>query len=143
MKKIKIKLRSNCSTKLVFVKLVKDTTGLELKEAKDIVDRACDGYMSEYPVTDISFPNLDSLFKFRSEIVNVSFNGEPPIIGLSKEDERELKMLRIGVGDRNDYINFITQNILTGFCNSDELLNFALQKLNNEDLIEIINKIEY
>lgn len=31
MRKIKIKLRSNCTSKLAFVKLIKDTTGLGLK----------------------------------------------------------------------------------------------------------------
>jgi hypothetical protein len=140
MKKLKIKLRSNCLAKLVFVKLIKDTTGLGLREAKDLVDQICD---SEYPTINISFPNLNLLNKFRSEIVNVSFYDEPPIIGLSIEDQRELKMLEIGIGDRSDYINFIAQNILTGFGNSDELLIFILQKFNKEDLIEIINKIEY
>ena len=53
------------------------------------------------------------------------------------------KTIPILVPEREDYINFISQNILTGFCNSDELIKFALQKLNNEDLVEILNKIEY
>ena len=40
MKKLKIKLKSNCNAKLYFVKLLKETTGLGLKESKDIVDHA-------------------------------------------------------------------------------------------------------
>lgn len=141
MRKIKIKLRSNCTSKLAFVKLVKDTTGLGLKESKDIADRTFYNY--QYPITEIEFPNEESLQKFRSEIVNIGFAQETPIIGISLEDERELKVLQIGLGEREDYINFISQNILTGFCNSEELINFALQKLNNDDLVEILNKIEY
>lgn len=143
MRKIKIRLRSNCTSKLAFVKLIKDTTGLGLKESKDIADRACDNYLNQYPTTEIEFPNVESLQKFRSEIRNVGFARETPIVGISLEDERELKILQIGLGERNDYINFISQNILTGFCNSEELINFALQKLNNDDLVEILNKIEY
>lgn len=137
MRKIKIKLRSNCTSKLAFVKLIKDTTGLGLKESKDIVDHACDNYLNQYSTTEIEFPSAESLQKFRSEISNVGFAQEDPIVGIS------LKILQIGLGERNDYINFISQNILTGFCNSDELIKFALQKLNNEDLVEILNKIEY
>jgi len=140
MRKLKIKLRSNCTSKLAFVKLIKDTTGLGLKESKDIADRAC---VNKYPTTEIEFPSAESLQKFRSEIGNVGFAQETPIVGISLEDERELKILQIGLGERNDYINFISQNILTRFCNSDELIKFALQKLNNEDLVEILNKIEY
>ena len=143
MRKIKIKLRSNCTSKLAFVKLIKDTTGLGLKESKEIVDHACDNYLNQYPATEIEFPSAESLQKFRSEISNVGFAQEDPIVGISLEDERELKILQIGLGERNDYINFISQNILTGFCNSEELINFALQKLNNDDLVEILNKIEY
>ncbi len=143
MRKIKIRLRSNCTSKLAFVKLIKDTTGLGLKESKDIADRACDNYLNQYPTTEIEFPSAESLQKFRSEIGNVGFAQETPIVGISLEDERELKILQIGLGERNDYINFISQNILTGFCNSEELINFALQKLNNDDLVEILNKIEY
>jgi len=123
--------------------LIKDTTGLGLKESKDIADRAFYNYLNQYPITEIEFPNEESLQKFRSEIVNIGFAQETPIIGISLEDERELKVLQIGLGEREDYINFISQNILTGFCNSEELINFALQKLNNDDLVEILNKIEY
>lgn len=143
MRKLKIKLRSNCTSKLAFVKLIKDTTGLGLKESKDIADHACANYLNQYPTTEIEFPSEQSLQKFRSEINNVGFAQETPIIGISLEDERELKILQIGLGEREDYINFISQNILIGFCNSDELIKFALQKLNNEDLVEMLNKIEY
>ena len=80
MKRIKIKIRSNSLTKLVFVKLVKDTTGLGLKEAKDLVDQACDNYLNQYPTTEIEFSSEQSLHKFRSEINNIGFAQETPIV---------------------------------------------------------------
>jgi hypothetical protein len=52
-------------------------------------------------------------------------------------------MLQLGVGERQDYLDFLKQHIQTNFGNSDEMLTFVLDKLTQEQLQETIDKIKY
>jgi hypothetical protein len=135
---IKIKLTNDCHSKLQFVKNIKELCGLGLKESKDIVDRVCQKpyipFEFEVPmgittkeVYDKLTYNLDNIFEI---------NG-------GTQWQREIKMLQLGVGERQDYLDFLKQHIQTNFGNSDEMLTFVLDKLTQEQLQETIDKIKY
>lgn len=57
--------------------------------------------------------------------------------------QREVNMLKLGIGSRQDYLDFIKQSIQTNFGNSEELITFVLNKLSDEQLHETLEKIEY
>ena len=57
--------------------------------------------------------------------------------------QREANMLKLGIGTRQDYLDFIKQSIQTNFGNSEELITFVLNKLSDEQLKETLEKIEY
>jgi hypothetical protein len=52
-------------------------------------------------------------------------------------------MLKLGIGSRQDYLDFIKQSIQTNFGNSEELITFVLNKLSDEQLKQTLEKIEY
>ena len=52
-------------------------------------------------------------------------------------------MLQLGIGDKEDVVNFISQSILGNFGNSEEILEIALNKLSKQDLEEILNTLNY
>ena len=77
----------------------------------------------------------------------LSFSGDSfsnfEINGGGIQWQREIKMLQLGVGERQEYLDFVKQHIQTDFGNSDEMLTFLLNKLTQQELQEIINKIKY
>jgi hypothetical protein len=58
------------------------------------------------------------------------------------EFDREYKLLTLGLGEQEDYVDFISQN-LNYFTNQQEAIKLILTKLSKEDLIEITNKLDY
>ena len=138
MRKVKIKLKGDCTNLLQFVKNIKELCDLGWKDSKAIVDKTS---IRPYRPVEIAIPSWVSV-KEAHEKLNYNLGDIIEVNG-GTQWQREIKMLQLEVGEREDYINFISQNILTGFCNSEDLITFALQKLNNEELIEILNKIEY
>jgi len=150
MKTIKIKLVKPTSEKLKFVKLIKECSGLGLKEAKDLCDSLHNSphITQEMPIRDLEYDystgkttpaTIDYRAKFLTEIKN--FEGEFAING-GTQWERDVKILKIGIGDKTDYSDFISNYILNKFDNSENLLNFALSKFSKEDLQDIFNKID-
>lgn len=141
---VKIKLVNNCDNKLQFVKNIKELCDLGLRDAKDIVDRIC---LKPYIPVEFEIPTGIST-KDASEKIkyNLSFSGESYIdfeINGGTQWQREIKMLQLGVGERQDYLDFLKQHIQTNFGNSDEMLTFVLDKLTQEQLQETIDKIKY
>ena len=55
--------------------------------------------------------------------------------------ERNVKMLKLGIADEVDYIDFIKDYILNGFAGSENILNLALSKLSKKDIQEVFNTI--
>ena len=88
---IRIKLIEGCANKLMFVKLLKDCSGLGLKESKDICDR-----LHSHPQYTQSFEvrqdntGVNYARKFRDEVVNC---GGKFVIGGRTEFMRDLKSL--------------------------------------------------
>ena len=137
---IKVKLVNDCNNKLRFVKNVKELCDLGLKESKDIVDRIC-----QKPYTPFEFEipmgttTKEAYDKLSYELVPdniLEING-------GTQWQREMKMLQLGVGERQDYLDFVKQHIQTNFGNSEEMLTFVLDKLTQEQLQETIDKIKY
>lgn len=150
-KTIKIKLIKPTSQKLAFVKLIKDCSGLGLKEAKDLCDEmhANPGINFTMPIRDweskdwntgviIQPANTNYAKKFSTEIKNIE--GEFIVNG-GVQWERNVKMLKLGIADKSDYGEFMKDYILNKFDNSEDMLNFVLNKLSKEDLQEIFSKI--
>lgn len=141
---VKIKLINDCNNKLQFVKNVKELCDLGLRDAKDIVDRVC-----QKPYTPLEFevPMGTSTKEVYDKLsYNIVFSGESYIdfeINGGTQWQREIKMLQLGVGERQDYLDFLKQHIQTNFGNSEEMLTFVLDKLTQEQLQETIDKIKY
>jgi hypothetical protein len=139
---IKIKLVNDCNNKLQFVKNIKELCGLGLRDAKDIVDRIC---QKPYIPVEIDIPTGISTKEVHDKIrYNLSFSGDYDFeINGGTQWQREIKMLQLGVGERQDYLDFLKQHIQTNFGNSEEMLTFVLDKLTQEQLQETIDKIKY
>lgn len=149
MKTIKIKLLEPTSEKLKFVKLIKDCSGLGLKEAKDLCDELHrnpsivqvmpirDWETYDYNTGKTTPTTIDYRKKFATEIKNISGNF---IVNGGVQWERNVKMLTLGIADKTDYAEFMKDYILNKFDNSEDILTFVLDKLSKEDLQEIFNK---
>jgi hypothetical protein len=134
--KIRLSTTEKVTSKLLFVKILKNVTGLGIKESKDIVDYLCDNPRVSKDI-DIKkdFGNvIDSIRYLREELPkcggNIIFNG-------GKEYERELKMLSLGIGDKDDYYSFLMDYI---YINKEFITNI-LSKLEKEDLQKLIKEI--
>lgn len=141
--RIRIQLIEPCRNKLYFVKLIKDCTGLGLREAKDVCDRLHNrqDLIEEIIVKD----NLDEngvhySRKFIEGMKNIE--GKFNVTG-GIQWQRNLKMLSLGIADESDYIDF-TNEFLIDNRNlevSETILRFALSKLSKEDLQEVFTEI--
>jgi hypothetical protein len=150
MKTIKIKLVEPTTQKLAFVKLIKECSGLGLKEAKDLCDElhARPDIVREMPIRDwetydystgkTTPANTDFRRKFTTEIKNIE--GKFVVNGGVQWD-RNVKMLQLGIAEKSEYAEFMKDYILNKFDNSEDLLTFVLDKFSKEDLQEVFNKI--
>jgi hypothetical protein len=136
MKKIRLKCVEKTPSKLAFVKLLKEVTGYGLKESKDIADTF------DYDINRVvEFKILrdKSIDQFRKDLREI---GGQYLVNGGVEFDREYKLLTLGLGEQEDYVDFISQN-LNYFTNQQEAIKLILTKLSKEDLIEITNKLDY
>ena len=145
MKKIRFKLLSRCDNKLQVVKLIKDCTGLGLKDSKDIADLMFDniGLVREIelrePYLDKNGEIIRPFELFTSKIKD--FGDFYVTGGLSWE--RNAKMLGLGVGDLEDYANFVSEYMTLNNTEENKMiLETLFSKLNKEDLVELVNQIK-
>ena len=146
---VRIKLINQCANKLQFVKNIKELLGLYLKDSKDIVDNICN---MPFKSVELEIPMNKSISDVKKLLDGLSWTS------ISSDDEisfynyeinggvqwqREANMLKLGIGSRQDYLDFIKQSIQTNFGNSEQLLTFVLNKLSDEQLHETLEKIEY
>ena len=141
--KIRIQIIEPCRNKLYFVKLIRDCTGLGLKESKDVCDRLHNrpDIIEEIIVKDSLDENgLHYSRKFIEGMKNIE--GKFNVTG-GIQWQRNLKMLSLGIADESDYIDF-TNEFLIDNRNlevSETILRFALSKLSKEDLQEVFTEI--
>ena len=141
--KIRIQIIEPCRNKLYFVKLIRDCTGLGLKESKDVCDRLHNrpDIIEEIIVKDSLDENgLHYSRKFIEGMKNIE--GKFNVTG-GLQWQRNLKMLSLGIADKSDYIDF-TNEFLIDNRNlevSETILRFALSKLSKDELQEVFTEI--
>lgn len=136
MKKIRMNCVQKTPSKLAFVKLIKQVSGLGLRESKDIADTF------DYDINKtVEFEILTSksIDQFRKDLKDM---GGQYLVNGDVEFDREYKLLTLGLGEQEDYVDFISEN-LNYFTNQQEAIKAILTKLSKEDLIEITNKLDY
>lgn len=122
----------------MFVKILKDYTGLGLRDSKDICD-----ILHEFPYRPVEFlldPPADILpneyaKSFREELSEMGLEFD---MSGGTDFERNRKLLVLGLGDKEDYVSFLQEELI----NQKELLNLVLNKLSKDDLKEIFDNIK-
>jgi hypothetical protein len=146
---VRIKLINQCAGKLQFVKSVKELLDLDLRSSKDIVDNICN---QPFKSVELEIPMNKSISDVKELLDDLHWTiryGEDEMAFYNYEInggvqwQREANMLKLGIGTRQDYLDFIKQSIQTNFGNSEELITFVLNKLSDEQLKETLEKIEY
>jgi hypothetical protein len=142
--KIRIQLIERCPNKIQFVKLIKDCTGLGLKEAKNVCDRLHDrpDLIEEITVHDsidengITYSN--KFINGMREVIQGKF-----IVTGGIQWQRDIKMLSLGIADESEYIDFVNEFLIDNrnLEVSQTILRFALSKLSKEELREVFNEI--
>lgn len=137
---IRIKVIEFCTTKLMLVKLIKNCTGLGLKESKDICDKM---HMLPYNFVEINIPDSisgDLISVFTKGILECG--GKFQINGGVQWD-RNLKILDLGIGDNSDYNDFILESITYNNQKiSENIIKFILNKLSKEDVQDVFKLIK-
>lgn len=133
MKKIRMKCVEKTPSKLAFVKLIKEVSGLGLKDIADTFDYDIN------KTVEFEIPKDISIDQFRKDLKDM---GGQYLVNGDVEFDREYKLLTLGLGEQEDYVDFISEN-LNYFTNQQEAIKAILTKLSKEDLIEITNKLDY
>jgi len=142
--KIRIQLIERCPNKLQFVKLIKDCTGLGLKEAKNVCDR-----LHDIPNTIEEITVLDSVDENGITYSRKFINGMKEfvlgefIVTGGLQWDRNIKMLSLGIADESEYIDFVNEFLIDNrnLEVSETILRFALSKLSKDELQEVFNEI--
>ena len=100
------------------------------KVFEDIVENPTNWYELDIPIKNFQ--------RFNSEIN--SFTGEFEIVN-HEEWQREITLLKLGVGEKEDYQIAIKSIIDFGLHDRDKLLNEILNKLTIEQLKEVMTGI--
>ena len=144
MIKLRFKLLSKCENKLQVVKLIKDCTGLGLRESKDIADEMFNhiGLVKEIKLAKPYIRDGKTFNPYEEFTKNIHEFGDFQVTG-GLSWERDSKMLSIGLGDIEDYANFVSEYM--SYNNSEEnkmILETIFNKLEKKDLVELVNKIK-
>lgn len=134
MRKVRLKCIQKTTNKLAFVKLLKEVTGYGLKESKDIAD-TFDYDINK--VVEFEMVSDVSIEQFRKDLKDV---GGEYVVNGGLVFEREYKILTLGLGEKEDYVDFISENI-NSFDNKEDTIKFILSKLEKKELLELIKKI--
>ncbi len=115
---IRLKMFNPCSTKLGFVKALKDLTRLGLKESKDIADEMWEEQlkrgttMKEIYLEGSYSDNAYKIAEFKKALNSIA----PRVFDVNDtEYERNRKLLSLGVAGEDDYADGIAE-ILTMLC---------------------------
>ena len=126
--RIKLKnIQNPITSKLNFVKMVKDLTGYGLKESKDVCDDIhCASNQREIEVLDVEnfIKQMTQNFGDYIDVYHPAY-------------DRDLKILLVGVGDKTDYVDAITKLIEKNPDKMDKIL----KRFEKEDLIEILTEV--
>ena len=144
MRKLRIKLLSKCENKLQVVKLIKDCTGLGLKDSKDIADDMFNkiGLVREIEIVEPYTKDGKVFNPFEEFTTKINQFGDFRVTG-GLSWERDSKMLGLGIGEIEDYAIFVSDYMCYNNLEENKIiLEVLFSKLNKEDLIELVNKIK-
>ena len=144
MRKIRFKLLSKCDNKLQVVKLIKDCTGLGLKDSKWIADEMFDhiGLVKEIELREPYIRAGKTFNPYEEFTKNIRDFGHFHVTG-GLSWERDSKMLSLGIGEIEDYANFVSEYMSYNDLKENKMiLEVLFSKLEKEDLIELVNKIK-
>lgn len=144
MRKIRLKLLSKCENKLQVVKLIKDCTGLGLKDSKDIADDMFNkiGLVKEIEIIEPYIKDSKVFNPFEEFTTKITQFGHFQVTG-GLSWERDSKMLSLGIGETEDYANFVSDYMSYNDLKENKMiLEVLFSKLKKEDLVELINKIK-
>lgn len=149
--KIKITQNRPESSRLAFVKALKDVSGLGLKEAKDLADTLHHGFGTGSKTIEISIgvnngytkpsPKTIKDIKDFIKYLNENCSGDYTVGG-GIAFERESKLLSLGMGSDADYISFISKVMMEkSRTEIEEFMSSIMSNVNREDLQKIFNKL--
>lgn len=135
MKKVKLKLNKSVSSKLQFVKIIKDHTGLGLRDSKGVVDDLHTDMSKSVEITISTDKNVEDFireikFHLKDE---VSING-----GI--KFQRNHNLLSLGLGEKEDYIEHILE--WSNIQNDGEFFRKVLELLPKENLEKLVGEIK-
>ena len=152
MKKIEIKLQEPSSHKLQLVKLIKDCSGMGLKDSKELCDN-----LHQYPGKNWSMPIRDwetwdhntgaktsakrDYHQYFIDELNLIQSGKFIVTG-GREWLRDMKLAQLGMADKDSIIGTLSEYILNKWSDSKEVLEVALSKLEIWELIEVCGLIK-
>ena len=133
MYKVRVKMLEPSGSKLQLVKSLKDLTGLGLRDSKNIIDEL--HYGREQTIILNSRDDARTLKKQFNDYGKFQING-------GVDHDRNIQLLSLGLGETQEYIDEISDRIFFQLDdeNSKLMLNFALSKITQENLIEILNE---
>jgi hypothetical protein len=140
--KVRLFLHTKCEQKLQFVKIIHENTrirGYGLRGSKDI----CEDIFTNFETgnlrsVEFEVDNRDKLFNDLKEVYSTS---EFSLNGGIQHD-RDVKILQLGLGEKEDYVNYFIENIK--FLDDDKistLFNNLSVYLTNDNLKETFNKL--
>ena len=133
MYKVRVKMLEPSGSKLQLVKSLKDLTGLGLRDSKNIIDEL--HYGREQTIILNSRDDARTLKKQFNDYGKFQING-------GVDHDRNIQLLSLGLGETQEYIDEISDRIFFQLDdeNSKLMINFALSKITQENLIEILNE---
>lgn len=139
-RKVQLKLKSRVNSKLAFVKIVKEYTSWGLKDAKFYADRLFEDFeKGRGRFSELELENPQNFKSFLSDLKDI---GVDAYVTGGTQWDRDFKMLSLGIGEKEDYINFISEYIRCMPYEDNPILGMALSMLNKDQLNDIINKIK-
>lgn len=133
MYKVRVKMLEPSNSKLQLVKSLKDLTGLGLRDSKNIIDEL--HYGREQIIILNTRDDVKTLKKEFNDYGKFQING-------GVDHDRNIQLLSLGLGETQEYIDEISDRIFFQLDdeNSKLILNFALSKITQDNLIEILNE---
>jgi hypothetical protein len=118
--------------KLRMVKLIKDFTGLGLKESKDILDSVADNNRPSQITLDLTLDQEKELLKRLNEVRGIEWTFNDSLY------RRQLKLVQLGlIDDKQELVEILKREF-----NSTIFLDDILNVLSEDRLIELVKQIK-
>jgi uncharacterized protein YqgV (UPF0045/DUF77 family) len=123
--------------------LIKDCSGLGLKDSKEVCDELHSNpdKSVKMQVLPVATDGTNYIRKFINELKEV--DGMFEVTG-GTEWQRNYKMLAIGLGDKSEYVDFISEHISDNRTleESKNLIKLIIEKLSEKEIEEVFSKIK-